>query len=59
MGLQQEHQQQQFFDGYFEGSGTAKILLSKALSVVVSLFAIALVIVSLVARVISPFVSTW
>lgn len=59
MELQQQHQQQQFFDGYFEGSGTAKTLLSKVLSLAVSLFAIVLVVVSLCAKTISPFISTW
>ncbi|XP_065063576.1 transmembrane and coiled-coil domains protein 1-like isoform X1 [Rhopilema esculentum] len=58
----QQHQQQQLLlsvDGYFDGSGTAKVLLSKVLSLAVSLFAIVLVLVSLVARIISPFTSTW
>ena len=58
----QQHQQQQLLlsvDGYFDGSGTAKVLLSKVLSLAVSLFAIVLVVVSLVARIISPFTSTW
>eukprot|EP00794_Sanderia_malayensis_P012148 gene12148-13401_t len=61
MELQQQHQQQLLLsvDGYFGGSGTAKLLLSKVLSLVISLFAIVLVIVSLCARIISPFTSTW
>lgn len=61
MELQQQHQQQLLLsvDGYFDGSGTAKVLLSKFLSLIVSLFAIILVLVSVVARIISPFTATW
>jgi len=59
IGTLHENEQQPFLDGYVEGNGTAKILISKVLSLVVSLCAIILVIVSLVARVISPFTSTW
>ena len=60
MELQQQHQQQLLLsvDGYFDGSGTAKVLLSKLLSLGISLFAILLVVVSTLGKIVTPFCST-
>ena len=60
MELQQQHQQQLLLsvDSYFEGSGNARLLLSKFLSLIISIFAVLLVIISTVVRIVMPFAST-
>jgi len=60
MELQQQQQQQMLLsvDNYFDGSGNAKVLLSKFLSLVISLFAIVLVIMTTVAKIVMPFATT-
>ena len=60
MELQQQQQQQMLLsvDNYFDGSGNAKVLLSKFLSLIVSLFAILHVLVSTAIKVVMPFCTT-
>jgi len=60
MELQQQHQQQLLLsvDGYFDAGGNTKLLLSKLLSLVLSIFTIALLLLSTLSRIVMPFTST-
>ena len=60
MELQQQQQQQLLLsvDGYFDAGGTTKALLTKLLSLVISLVAIVFYLISIASKIVMPFTTT-